>query len=201
MVVSSDDMVDCEGGMGDASVPIHSFDQDEVKNLQRVFSQVDADGSKELEYPELATVFVKWGLENVTEAEVETLIKRFDVNKNGKLDFDEFLGLAAAAKSLADGDDESMEATIRTHFAREHAKMKSLMVRQKFAVDAATLKFFKDEAKFGAHAKNSIERAARVARQAVRDLGADEGSAEKAHEHVQRRLTGPGNPARERFAF
>lgn len=182
-VVQSGDLVDCEGGVADSSTNIHPFEGAELKQLQRVFNSVDDDGSGELDYDELARVLEKWGLENVSEADVEQLVKRFDVNKNGKLDFDEFLGLATAAKSLSEGDGESMEVTIRTHFAREHAKMKSLMVRQKIAVDAATLQFFKTD-------EGTVERAARTAQRASLDLAADDETADAARVHVEKRLTG-----------
>ena len=111
-VVQSGDLVDCEGGVADSSTEIHAFEPAELKQLQRVFNSVDDDGSGELDYDELARVLEKWGLENVSDADVEQLVNRFDVNKNGKLDFDEFLGLATAAKSLSEGDGESMEVTI-----------------------------------------------------------------------------------------
>ena len=182
-VVQSGDLVDCEGGVADSSTEIHAFEPAELKQLQRVFNSVDDDGSGELDYDELARVLEKWGLENVSEADVEQLVKRFDVNKNGKLDFDEFLGLATAAKSLSEGDGESMEVTIRTHFAREHAKMKSLMVRQKIAVDAATLQFFKTD-------DGTVERAAATAARASLDLAADEETADGARTHVEKRLSG-----------
>ncbi|KAH8069672.1 hypothetical protein JL720_11978 [Aureococcus anophagefferens] len=138
----------------------------DVKELRKIFDSVDVDGDKELGYGELQTVFVRWGLEGITEQEVAGLIGRFDVNNSGTLDFDEFLGLASSAKSLAEGDEQSMEMTIKTHFAREHAKVKSLSVRQKLAVDAATLKFLKTS------------------------LGGDPEAEKKAYAHVQQRLTG-----------
>ena len=141
-----------------------------MKQLQRVFNSVDDDGSGELDYEELARVLEKWGLENVSDGR-GTVGQKIDINKNGKLDFDEFLGLATAAKSLSEGDGESMEVTIRTHFAREHAKMKSLMVRQKIAVDAATLQFFKTD-------DGTVERAAATAARASLDLAADEETAD-----------------------
>ena len=61
-----------------------------ASNALEIFNQYDDDGSGELDYDELARVLEKWGLENVSEADVEQLVKRFDVKKNGKLDFDEF---------------------------------------------------------------------------------------------------------------
>ena len=121
-------------------MPLHKFGGEDVRQLRKIFSQVDVDNDKELTHSELVTVLERWGLENVTEAEVATLVSRFDVDKSGTLDFEEFLGLAWSAKSLSEGDDATMEMTIQTHFAREHAKVKSLMVRQKLAVDAATLR-------------------------------------------------------------
>ena len=76
-----------------------------------------------------------------------------------------------------------MEVTIRTHFAREHAKMKSLMVRQKIAVDAATLQFFKTD-------DGTVERAAATAARASLDLAADEETADGARTHVRRGCRG-----------
>ncbi|KAH8088836.1 hypothetical protein JL720_6802 [Aureococcus anophagefferens] len=190
MIISSGDIADLAGGAGDHAAPLHKFPAKEVKELQKIFDSVDVDGDKELDYGELQTVFVRWGLEGITGQEVAGLIGRFDVNNSGTLDFDEFLGLASSAKSLAEGDEQSMEMTIKTHFAREHAKVKSLSVRQKLAVDAATLKFFKDEVRQGSSVQNSIDRAARVAKRAMRSLGGDPEAEKKAYAHVQQRLTG-----------
>lgn len=190
MIISSGDIADLAGGAGDHTAPLHKFPAKEVKELRKIFDSVDVDGDKELGYGELQTVFVRWGLEGITEQEVAGLIGRFDVNNSGTLDFDEFLGLASSAKSLAEGDEQSMEMTIKTHFAREHAKVKSLSVRQKLAVDAATLKFFKDEVRQGSSVQNSIDRAAHVAKRAMRSLGGDPEAEKKAYAHVQQRLTG-----------
>ncbi|KAH8068999.1 hypothetical protein JL721_6198 [Aureococcus anophagefferens] len=88
-------------------------------------------------------VMVKWGLDNILESEILELISRFDVDKSGTLDFDEFLALATAATALTAGEEEDMEMVIKTHFVREHAKVRALAVRQRLSVDAATLQFFK----------------------------------------------------------
>lgn len=190
MIMASGDIVDCQGGFGDSSAPLHKFGAAEVKELRKIFDGVDVDQSKDLTYGELRVCFERWGLSNINDEEIGALIERFDVNNSGTLDFDEFLGLASSAKSLAEGDEQSMELTIKTHFAREHAKLKSLSVRQKLAVDAATLKFFKDEVRRNASVQNSIDRAARVAKLAMQALGGDLVAEKKAYAHVQQRLTG-----------
>lgn len=185
MVMSSGDVADCLGGLGDTRKPIHSLADVEVKKLRKIFNAVDVDNDKELTHKELLIVFERWGLA-VLESEAASLIDRFDVNNSGTLDFDEFLGLAAAAISLRDGDEETMETTIQTHFQREHAKVKSLATRSKLAVDAATLKFFR-----GAEsATNSIVGAEEIAADALAKLGGDGVAQRRAREHVRQRLVG-----------
>lgn len=185
MVISSGDVADCLGGLGDTRQPLHKLGEKEVAKLRKIFNAVDIDNDKELTHRELLVVFQRWGLE-VLESEATALIGRFDVNNSGTLDFDEFLGLAAAAISLRDGDDEAMETTIQTHFQREHAKVKSIATRSKLAVDAATLAFFKR----GDAAANTIAQAESVAADALHKLGGDGAAAKKARDHVKQRLIG-----------
>ena len=131
-------------GLGDSTKPNHKMKADDVKKLQRIFNAVDIDNDKALNQQEIVVVFKKWGLDDILESEILELISRFDVNNSGTLDFDEFLALATAAKALCEGEDEDMELVIKTHFAREHAKVRALAVRQRLSVDAATLLFFKN---------------------------------------------------------
>ena len=147
MIVSSGDLLEQEGGIADSSKPNHNFKKKELNELRRIFASVDVDGDEELTHVELGECIQKWGVEGVSDDEILELIKRFDLNKNGTLDYDEFLGMASAARALGENDETSMQSLIQTHFAREHAKVKSIMIRQRLAVDAASLKFFKDEAR------------------------------------------------------
>ena len=173
-------------GLGDASKPNHAMKADDVKKLRRLFNSVDIDDDQELNASEIVLVFQKWGLDNILESEILELISRFDVDKSGTLDFDEFLALATAATALTAGEEEDMEMVIKTHFVREHAKVRALAVRQRLSVDAATLQFFKR----GDARDNTVGAAGRVASNVLHKLGGGKDAQRKAYEHVLQRLTG-----------
>ena len=173
-------------GLGDASKPNHAMKADDVKKLRRLFNSVDIDDDQELNASEIVLVFQKWGLDNILESEILELISRFDVDKSGTLDFDEFLALATAATALTAGEEEDMEMVIKTHFVREHSKVRALAVRQRLSVDAATLQFFKR----GDARDNTVGAAGRVASNVLHKLGGGKDAQRKAYEHVLQRLTG-----------
>lgn len=79
-----------------------------------------------------------------------------------------------------------MEMVIKTHFVREHAKVRALAVRQRLSVDAATLQFFKR----GDARDNTVGAAGRVASNVLHKLGGGKDAQRKAYEHVLQRLTG-----------
>ncbi|KAJ1456765.1 ankyrin repeat-containing domain protein [Pelagophyceae sp. CCMP2097] len=173
---------------------LHEFTDEEAAELKQIFLRVDLDHSGALDKGELLGALAVWGVAAaICDADVVGLIARFDADRSGNLDLDEFMMLASVALAKQGGDDERVETTLRAHFARETARIRSANVRTQLAVDAATIRFFREEAACAASgADNShvtIARAARHANEAAHALGGDAPACGKAAEHMRCRAT------------
>ncbi|XP_003390641.1 PREDICTED: calcyphosin-like protein [Amphimedon queenslandica] len=61
-----------------------------IKGLGRVFRIMDDDGSRSLSYDEFKKGLHDYGL-SLTDSESKQMFQKFDQDKNGSIDFDEFL--------------------------------------------------------------------------------------------------------------
>jgi hypothetical protein len=62
------------------------------------FTEADKDQSKTLEYNEVKEN-LKWlGLDKASDSEVQALFKKYDLDHNNKLEFEEFVGMAISLK-------------------------------------------------------------------------------------------------------
>ena len=73
---------------------------EEVQGAFRTFRDFDADGSGEIDGTELRGLLKAMNIE-VSESEVRLLLKEVDVNGDGVLDFDEFLGVRGSSPARA----------------------------------------------------------------------------------------------------
>ena len=71
--------------------------QSKLRAQQRsAFARFDEDGNGSIDAGEVARVFKASGYE-VSPTEVDAVVKRFDVNGDGVIQFDEFVGTSAAS--------------------------------------------------------------------------------------------------------
>lgn len=77
------------------------FSDTEIEEFKQTFVMFDIDGSGMIESHELSHVMGKLG-EKPTEEELKDMIASVDLNGDGEIDFDEFLGLMALRRSDID---------------------------------------------------------------------------------------------------
>ena len=66
------------------------YDIDTIKEFKEAFEMFDADQSGTIDVGELGTVLTQLG-QNISQAELEEMIKEVDEDESGEIDFDEFL--------------------------------------------------------------------------------------------------------------
>ena len=70
-----------------------TYPQDETAKAKIVFDSFDTDGNGTIDSRELKAAFIKIGLEGLTDTEILEILRDFDKNDNGVLDFFEFFEL------------------------------------------------------------------------------------------------------------
>ncbi|XP_042323750.1 calmodulin-like protein 3 [Sceloporus undulatus] len=87
----------------------HPFSEEEIAEFKEAFLLFDKDGDGAISTQELGTVMRSIG-QNPTEAELQEMIKKLDTNKDGMVDFPEFLTLLGARMKSADSEEEIRKA-------------------------------------------------------------------------------------------
>ncbi|KAF3785707.1 Calmodulin [Nymphaea thermarum] len=83
--------------------------REQVSDFKEAFSLFDKDGDGCITIQELATVIGSLG-QNPTEEELREMIGEVDVNRNGTIEFIEFLNLMARKTKETDAEEELKEA-------------------------------------------------------------------------------------------
>jgi len=65
---------------------------EDLSEFKEIFGLVDTDGSGKISPQELGQLTKKLGL-NYTEKQLETMVREIDVDKNGEIDFEEFIAV------------------------------------------------------------------------------------------------------------
>eukprot|EP00999_Lentomonas_sp_LEN2_P000702 NODE_169_length_2013_cov_82.082715_g145_i0.p1 GENE.NODE_169_length_2013_cov_82.082715_g145_i0~~NODE_169_length_2013_cov_82.082715_g145_i0.p1 ORF type:complete len:468 (+),score=165.70 NODE_169_length_2013_cov_82.082715_g145_i0:157-1560(+) len=78
------------------------FTEDQKKEFHQVFNQFDLDGNGNIDQKEVREVLLQLGEKNVPGYRVRELIDEVDTNKNGTIEFDEFLYIMAQVSSGKD---------------------------------------------------------------------------------------------------
>ena len=98
--------------------------EQEIATMKREFLSFDSDGDGTISSQELSTVLRSFG-DEVSEEEVKKVINTFDIDKNGTIEFNEFLIMMAhkEAGKLDDGKGKSkgprsMQSLIKKAFAK-----------------------------------------------------------------------------------
>ena len=79
------------------------YDEDTLKEFQEAFRMFDIDASGDIDVGELGAVFAQLG-QNISEAELEDLIKEVDDDGSGQIEFDEFLTLMGMKTNQTEQD-------------------------------------------------------------------------------------------------
>lgn len=82
---------------------------EQIIEFREAFQAFDKDGSGFITTKELGTVMRSLG-QNLTESEVREIIDEVDEDKNGTIDFHEFLSLMARKMKIIDKEDELLDA-------------------------------------------------------------------------------------------
>ena len=88
---------------------IDSLTSEQILEFREAFQAFDKDGNGSITTKELGTVMRSLG-QNLSEAEIKEVIDEVDEDKNGTIDFQEFLSLMARKMKLLDKEDELIEA-------------------------------------------------------------------------------------------
>lgn len=83
--------------------------EEQIAEFKEAFQIFDKDGDGLITTKELGTVMRSLG-QNLSEEELKTMIEEVDTDKNGTIDFQEFLGLMAWKMKETDIEDELIEA-------------------------------------------------------------------------------------------
>jgi Ca2+-binding protein (EF-Hand superfamily) len=83
--------------------------QDQLNEFREAFAILDKDGDGKIDVRELGDLIRSLG-QNPTEAELEDIIKEVDADRNGTIDFPEFLALMARKMRATESAEELIEA-------------------------------------------------------------------------------------------
>ncbi|XP_020273741.1 calmodulin-like [Asparagus officinalis] len=83
--------------------------EEQISEFKEAFSLFDKDGDGCITTKELGTVMRSLG-QNPTEAELRDMIDEVDADRNGTIDFSEFLNLMARKMKDTDSEEELREA-------------------------------------------------------------------------------------------
>jgi len=88
---------------------VDQLTEDQVTEFKEAFSLFDRDGDGRITSKELGTVMRSLG-QNPTEAELQDMISEVDADRNGTIDFPEFLTMMARKMQDTDTEEEIREA-------------------------------------------------------------------------------------------
>ena len=88
---------------------IDNLTDEQVIEFREAFQAFDKDGNGSITTKELGTVMRSLG-QNLSEAEIKEMIDIVDEDKNGTIDFQEFLHLMARKMKIIDKEEELLDA-------------------------------------------------------------------------------------------
>ncbi|CAI2377112.1 unnamed protein product [Moneuplotes crassus] len=89
-------------------ITIEDLSETQLEEFKEAFSLFDKDGDGTVDTNELGQVMRTLG-QNPTEAELNEMIQEVDVDGNGEIDFEEFVGLMAKKLNEEDTQEEFVE--------------------------------------------------------------------------------------------
>ena len=88
---------------------VDNLTDEQIIEFREAFQAFDKDGSGSITTKELGTVMRSLG-QNLNESEIREIIDEVDEDKNGTIDFHEFLSLMARKMKILDKEDELLDA-------------------------------------------------------------------------------------------
>ena len=88
---------------------IDNLTDEQIIEFREAFQAFDKDGNGSITTKELGTVMRSLG-QNLSEAEIKEMIDIVDEDKNGTIDFQEFLHLMARKMKIIDKEEELLDA-------------------------------------------------------------------------------------------
>ena len=88
---------------------VDNLTDEQIIEFREAFQAFDKDGSGSITSKELGTVMRSLG-QNLNESEIKEIIDEVDEDKNGTIDFHEFLSLMARKMKILDKEDELLDA-------------------------------------------------------------------------------------------
>ena len=88
---------------------VDNLTDEQIIEFREAFQAFDKDGSGSITTIELGTVMRSLG-QNLNESEIKEIIDEVDEDKNGTIDFHEFLSLMARKMKILDKEDELLDA-------------------------------------------------------------------------------------------
>ena len=87
----------------------HQLSEEDVAKFRETFALFDQDSDNKITTKELGDVFESLG-KSMTEAELQIMIDEVDSNRNGTVEFDEFLSMMARKMQKTDWQEEIRDA-------------------------------------------------------------------------------------------
>lgn len=87
---------------------VDKFTDEEVDNYRKVFRSMDKDGSGSISNKELSFALRKVGV-SINSEQIDELMKDVDENNDGRMEFEEFLQIAAKSTKDVDAEEELRE--------------------------------------------------------------------------------------------
>ena len=88
---------------------VDNLTDEQIIEFREAFQAFDKDGNGSITTKELGTVMRSLG-QNLSEGEIKEVIDEVDEDKNGTIDFQEFLSLMARKMKILDKEDELLDA-------------------------------------------------------------------------------------------
>jgi len=121
------------------------YPKDVLENTRKLFILCDKNQTGAIEKDELGGVMNELGISEVGQVEIDTLMDSLDQNKDGKIDFEEFLiGVANFFQTDAQPDTQGKKMHLRTRSGRslsqiiKNAEMANISPSPSLSTSAST---------------------------------------------------------------
>ncbi|KAH6973101.1 calmodulin-like protein [Ilyonectria sp. MPI-CAGE-AT-0026] len=86
-----------------------SFSDQQIAEFRQAFSLFDSNGDGQVTAKDIGTVMRSLG-QNLSDAELQDMVNEIDVDKNGTIDFSEFLAIMSKKRNINDIQEDLLDA-------------------------------------------------------------------------------------------